>query len=834
MTMVKATHAKSIAITLISGTVLSVAGFATFRAIENSADSVRFEQAARNAASAIRWEIEGNLTELQAIAATFTVFEDIRKDQFRDLVATLLAFEPGIHTVHWVPRVVGDQRRDFESTMRRTDKVGLPTPARRGLPGDSVEFAITEIGAEGKPVRAGARAEYFPILYSEPVAATATARGFDLSTDSAFRELLFRARETGQTSAILDRGTSPSGMPVSLLQVALPVLDRGGGVDSIGPAKRQLAGFVLGVLTVDTLVEAALTHVSPAGLDLFLYDNAVNLAAPIFTHLSRTRDGSELTGRHRTEPPKSPLRHAARIEAADQVLFLVATPAPAFLIGHGRWMAWCILLTGLVATALFACYLRSSGHRTVDLAAANRNLEREIVERRTVEARLRHDSFHDALTNLPNRPALMARLERCIERAKRDPNHLFAVLFLDIDNFKLINDSLGHRAGDQLLVKIAERLDICLRSLDTVAYVQEDATARLGGDEFVVLLDRVRARSDALFIAERIHEQLAQPFELHGHKVIITASIGVAISDSDYETGEDLLRDADTAMYRAKATGKARYAVFDETMHAEALHRLQLEHDLVLAVDNRQFVLVYQPIVALESGVVAGFEALLRWQHPQRGVLPPKEFMKVTEELGLVVPMGLWVIEEATRTLRSLQADHGDVFISVNVAKRQLNVPDFVDTTRRIIKSSGIRTSQLHLEISEDALIDAPDSTIETLNALKRLGVSLHMDNFGRGYSSIRYLQQLPLEIVDIDSSLINTMEADRLYASIIRAIVDLAHNMGLKVLAEGIEHEDQLASILALDCDFAQGTHFCEPLNADALVSFLEKEAPWLKQEPS
>ncbi len=826
MTMVKGTHAKSIAITVISGTVLSVLGFAAFRAIENSAGSVRFKNAAHNAASAVRWGIDDNLNELQAVAAAFTVFESVRQDQFRDLIEPLLAIEPGLRAVHWVPRVAGDQRRDFESTVRRTDKVGLPT--------DSAEFAITETDVEGQLVRVGARAEYFPILYSEPIAATATARGFDLSTDPAFRELLFRARETGQTSVILDRSTSPTGTLTPQLQVALPVFERGDGADSIDVTQRQLSGFVLGVLKVDSLVEAALAHVSPAGLDLFLYDNTDNLAAPIFTHLSRTRDQRERNALHQTAPPKSRLRQMARIEAGEQDLFLLATPAPAFFASTGRWTGWCILLAGLFATAWFAWYLRSSEHRTIDLATANRKLEREIVERRTVEARLRHDSFHDALTNLPNRPALMARLERCIERSKRDPNHLFAVLFLDIDNFKLINDSLGHGAGDQLLVKIAERLDTCLRSLDTVAYVQEDATARLGGDEFVVLLDRVRASSDALFIAERIHEQLAQPFDLQGHKVIITASIGVAISDSDYETGEDLLRDADTAMYRAKATGKARYAVFDETMHAEALHRLQLEHDLVLAVDNRQFFLVYQPIIALESGAVAGFEALMRWQHPQRGVLPPKEFMKVTEELGLVVPLGLWVFEEATRTLRSLQADHGDVFISVNVAKRQLNVPDFVDTTRRIIRSSGISASQLHLEISEDALVDAPDSTVETLYALKRLGVGLHMDNFGRGYSSIRHLQKLPLEIVDIDSSLINTVEADRLYASIIRAIVDLAHNMDMKVLAEGVEHEEQLASILALDCDFAQGTHFCEPLNADDLVSFLKKEAPWMKHDPS
>lgn len=822
MTILKGTLAKSITIALITGSALAIAGFAAFRAIEKNTSLARFDRAAANRVLAVRWEIEDNLIELQAIATAFTVFEDIREDQFRDLIEPLLAQEPGFREVHWVPHVAGDQRSDFENAARRAD---------------SGEFAITETGAEGKRVRSGARDEYFPVLFSEPAVATAVARGFDLITEPAFSDLLFRARETGQPSVILDRSTSPSGTPASILQVALPVFERGGDADSTADTHRQLSGFVLGIFRIDALVEAALSHVSPAGLDLFLYDNADNPAAPIFTHLSRTRDQRERATLRRTAPPKSRLRHKARIKVADQELLLIATPAPSFFANGDRWTAWAILLAGLSVTGMLVCYLRGGEDRTVDLAVANRKLEREISERRTVEARLRHDSCHDALTDLPNRAALMTRLERCIERTKRDPKHLFAVLFMDIDNFKLINDSLGHRAGDHLLIEIASRLDQCLRSLDTVAYVNEEATTRLGGDEFVVLLDRVHARSDALFVAERIHEQLAQPFDLHGHKVIITSSIGVAVSDSDYETGEDLLRDADTAMYRAKALGKARHVVFDETMHAEALERLRLEHDLVHAVEKRQFVLLYQPIIALESGAIAGLEALLRWQHPQRGLLPASEFITVAEELGLIVPLGLWVMEEACRMLRSIHVDRqagsagfGDVFISVNVAKRQIEVPDFVDTTRRTIEAFGISAKQLHLEISEDALIETPDSTVNTLEALKRIGVGLHMDNFGRGYSSIRYLQQMPLDLVDLDSSLIGTMENDRQYTSIVRAIVDLAHNMNIKVLAEGIERDDQLASILALDCDYAQGSHFREPVTAEEVPSLLGNTAPWLK----
>ena len=268
-------------------------------------------------------------------------------------------------------------------------------------------------------------------------------------------------------------------------------------------------------------------------------------------------------------------------------------------------------------------------------------------------------------------------------------------------------------------------------------------------------------------------------------------------------------------------------------MHAEALHRLELEHDLVRAVEQKQFVLVYQPIVSLDSGDVAGFESLLRWHHPERGTLLPAEFMSVSEELGLVVPLGVWVLEEACRQLQAIRTDTRDndnIFISVNIAKRQLEEPGFVETVQRVVESFAVKPKMLRLEISENALINTPDSTLNTLEELRSIGVALHMDNFGKGYSSIRYLHQLPLDVVDIDAGLISTMDADRQYTSIVRAIVDLAHNLGMEVLAEGIEKQEQVASILALDCDFGQGEYFSKPLGHDAMKAMLAKGAPWLK----
>ena len=462
---------------------------------------------------------------------------------------------------------------------------------------------------------------------------------------------------------------------------------------------------------------------------------------------------------------------------------------------------------------------------TGNLASFVSNLQAEIAERKTAQEQLRHDAFHDALTNLPNRAFLLERLANCRERSKRQPSYLYALLFLDIDNFKLINDSLGHSVGDELLVKMADRLDNCLRGLDTLVRVDRDSTARLGGDEFVVLLDGIGRPSDAVLVAERIQKAIAYPFQLRGHEVVISASIGITLSEIKQKSAEELLRDADTAMYRAKLGGKAQHALFDEKMHAEVIASLRLENDLRWAVERKEFVIHYQPIVHLESGRICAFEALVRWNHPVRGMIQPAEFIPVAEEKGLIVPLGRWVMQEACRQLRAWNnklPPEQALSININVSKRQVMDPGYVDEVRAVLEETGVDGSNVGLEITESLIMEQTAKIIRVLMKLQRTGITLHMDDFGTGHSSLSCLHEFPLDVLKIDRAFAANTESNREYAAVVNAIVTLAHNLTMQVTAEGIESPEQFAQILALDCDFGQGYFFSEPLpaaEAEALI---------------
>jgi diguanylate cyclase (GGDEF)-like protein len=475
--------------------------------------------------------------------------------------------------------------------------------------------------------------------------------------------------------------------------------------------------------------------------------------------------------------------------------------------------------------------------RTLELRKANQHLESEIARRKVAEERLRRDALYDSLTNLPNRSLLMSHLSRCVERAKRNPDCAFAVLFLDIDNFKVINDSLGHRLGDELLIESAKRLAASLRSLDTVVRVAEDAAARLGGDEFVILLEDIRRASDAVLVAERIQEELSVPFQLDGRDVAISVSIGIVLCEGGCEEPEELLRNADTAMYRAKQAGKGGHAVFNETMHVEALARLELENALRSALDKKQFQILYQPIVLLETGRIESLEALLRWRHPDRGVVSPGEFIPMAEEMGLIVPIGRWVLQEACGQLRvwNQQLPPGQALsISVNVSKRQLVEHGFCGEVERILGETGLDARHLNLEITESAIIGASESVNETLRKLKTLGVQLHMDDFGTGYSSLSCLHRIPFDVLKIDRAFIRPGEARREYAAVIHAIITLARNLKMRVTAEGIETREQLAGILALGCDYAQGHYFSRPVDASTAQTLMAGEHPWPASAPT
>jgi diguanylate cyclase (GGDEF)-like protein/PAS domain S-box-containing protein len=442
---------------------------------------------------------------------------------------------------------------------------------------------------------------------------------------------------------------------------------------------------------------------------------------------------------------------------------------------------------------------------------------RNNTERRMAEERTAHEAAHDSLTGLPNRAFFMDLLRRAIARSRRHPNYQFAVLFLDLDRFKNINDSLGHVIADQLLVEIGQKLETTLRP--------EDLVARFGGDEFVIFLDDIRDVRDATRVASRIHEELETPFNLGGNEVFTSTSIGIALSLHGYERPEDCLRDADTAMYRAKARGKARHEIFDTSMHDHAVALLQLETDLRRAVERREFRVHYQPIVLLNSGRIAGFEALVRWQHPERGLLPPAEFMAVAEETGLILPIGQWVLGEACRQIRVWQGQSGadpPLSISVNLSSKQFLQPELSERISQVLLVSGCDAHTLKLEITESVVMENAGEAIAMIGQLRDMGVEIYMDDFGTGYSSLSYLHRFPVDTMKIDRSFINRMIARDENSEIVRTIVALAHSLRMDVIAEGVETEEQLIHLRALQCEYGQGYYFSKPVDAEAAGGLL------------
>jgi diguanylate cyclase (GGDEF)-like protein/PAS domain S-box-containing protein len=441
----------------------------------------------------------------------------------------------------------------------------------------------------------------------------------------------------------------------------------------------------------------------------------------------------------------------------------------------------------------------------------------DVSERKMVEERLVHDALHDSLTGLPNRTLFIDRLERLIQRAQRHPDLVFAVLWLDIDRFKVINDSLGHLHGDRLLIAIARRLEENLRA--------EDTLARLGGDEFSALVDEIQDLGDAIRIAERIQQALAPAFELDGHEVFVTTSIGIALGGPGYKRAEDLLRDADMAMYRAKGLGKSRHAVFDETLHARAVARLELETDLRHAVQAKAFRVHYQPIVRLDTGKLIGFEALVRWEHPERGQLSPGEFIPVAEDTGLIVAMGRSVLEQACGQLQAWQEEFDydlGLSMSVNLSSRELTQPDLVKEVRSILRRTGLDGSKLRLEITESMLMENLDVACTVLTELRAMNICVSVDDFGTGYSSLNYLHRLPIDVLKIDRSFVAGLDVDEEHLAIVRAIVTLSQSLGMEVVAEGIETTEQCEYLKTLECQYGQGYLFSRPLDREIATALI------------
>ncbi|MFL6293069.1 MAG: putative bifunctional diguanylate cyclase/phosphodiesterase, partial [Thermoanaerobaculia bacterium] len=433
----------------------------------------------------------------------------------------------------------------------------------------------------------------------------------------------------------------------------------------------------------------------------------------------------------------------------------------------------------------------------------------DITDRKRAEERLLHDALHDERTGLPNRALFMDRLWQSMERSRREPERLMAVLFLDVDQFKIVNDSLGHLVGDELLIQIARSLSSVLRPLDTIA--------RIGGDEFAILVEGGYEVEDAASVADRIHQRLAAPINLGGHEVFITASIGIAVCTPDYEKPEDLLRDADTAMYRAKSSGRACHVVFHRGMHHFVMARLQLESDLRRAIERGQIEVHYQPFVDLGTGTVTGVEALMRWNHPRRGLILPDDFLTVAEETGLILPLGSYVLTQACRRVREMQIkypEHGRLRVSVNLSNRQFFQSDLHEQIAEALAVSGLEPECLGLEITEGVIIRHAESASSRFTRLKALGVQLYLDDFGKGYSSLNYLHRYPMDILKIDRSFVSRIGEEGGNNSIVSAIVHLGHQLGMKVVAEGIQSLEHVAKLRGMGCEYGQGFFFSHPVD--------------------
>jgi diguanylate cyclase (GGDEF)-like protein/PAS domain S-box-containing protein len=439
-----------------------------------------------------------------------------------------------------------------------------------------------------------------------------------------------------------------------------------------------------------------------------------------------------------------------------------------------------------------------------------------ITDRKKAEERLLHDAFHDALTGLPNRALMIDHLKLAIARNKRKSDRTFAVLFLDLDRFKVVNDSLGHLIGDQLLIGIARRLEGCVRPGDTVA--------RVGGDEFTILLEDLTDVREAVSVAERIQEDLKLPFNLTGRDVFTTVSVGIAPGSVSYNHPDEILRDADTAMYRSKSLGKARHEMFDEEMQARTVNLMQMENDLRRAFERNEFFVNYQPIIALDDFRLCGFEALVRWQHPDRGLISPTEFIPIAEEGGQILQIGEWVLREACYQLQKWQEKYPSdkpLYMTVNLSAKQFAQPDLVDRVRDILTETKIDPAFLKLEITESVVMDDFETAAAMLSQLRALGVRLSIDDFGTGYSSLTYLHRFPIDTLKIDRSFITRLDKENV--EIVRTILMLAENLGMDAVAEGVETQEQMALLRNLSCQSGQGYFFSKPVNitdAEAIIS--------------
>ncbi len=441
---------------------------------------------------------------------------------------------------------------------------------------------------------------------------------------------------------------------------------------------------------------------------------------------------------------------------------------------------------------------------------------------------LRHDTYHDKLTGLPNRTLLNEHIQRCIQRSLLHPEYAYSLLIVEMDDFKVVNDSLGHKTGDDLLIGIGKRLLDIVRTLNIAIRPIDGKIGRLGGDEFFILLDGLKKWEDAASIAQLVHDSLQKPFLLNEVERTVSVSIGITTNQVKYTLPDDMLRDADTALYQAKARGKSRHVAFNSQMHDRAVERLHMENDLRKALDRNELKIQYQPLVSLSTGRIDSFEALVRWNHPERGFTPPDKFIPLAESTGLIVPIGHWVLCEACRQVRKWQQEipgYDDLSIGVNVSVKQLVKPGLDEEVQQVLRHIDLDPNNLHLEVTESAVMENTELATSMLEKLRAQGIGIHLDDFGTGYSSLSYLHTLPITAIKVDRSFISRLSTDNRHTATVQAIQTLAENRNMKLIAEGIETLEQLVQLQALNCDLGQGYYFAKPMDAQDATALISSD---------
>lgn len=824
----------AVTILLLSLTLTGVAWRYIARQVENEARTA-FLSKTKEAKEEIRRHLQAYIDALYGAQSLFTIHDDVRRAEWKEYIQSLGLFHryPGIQGISFIRYLHQAERPSYESQVRHDT-----TLHPEGYPGYSI-----------RPP--GTREDYMVVDYDDPY----ELFGFDIGSEPMRRGTAERARDTGGPAATGRLSLSGEERAVGFLML-MPVYRKGIPHDDVAGRRRALYGFISASFLMDDLMKGVFGDSLLHDFDLEIYDSsrAENTAqALVPEHLMYDADEAEQAN-DRESPPRYDQTTTLVVAGREWTLRFYSRPSfrsgqrdrlPLFILWGGTALSF--LLSGMIwslgnsrtraldlARAMTA-ELRNSHQeigklnetleqrvaaRTRELEAANQELQIEIGERKRAEDGLNYLANHDPLTTLPNRVLFMDRLSQALQRV-RYHRRLVAVLFLDLDNFKQVNDTLGHAIGDLLLKAVSKRFENCVREGDTVA--------RLGGDEFTLILENIAHAEDVPKVTQKILEIFAAPFQIQGHELFITASIGISLFPQDGEDPETLVKYADTAMYLAKEQGRNNFQHFSPAMNARGIERSTLMNGLRKVLEREESLVHYQPLIELSTGRIVGMEALARWNHPSMGLIPPSKFIPLAEETGMIIPIGEWVLLAACMQNKIwLESGLGPLRVAVNISARQFQQRNLLNMISSVLDKTGLPARFLDLELTESVLMHKDQNTTATLYKLSEMGIQFSVDDFGTGYSSLTYLQRFPISTLKIDRSFVQDITTDANDTKIVTAIITMAHSLDLRVIAEGVETTAQLDYLKALNCDEAQGYFFSHPLDAQgatALLAEREKE---------